>query len=782
MIFNNISTYFNFLKRIIFASLLILSVFIIFGTLGINDLKAGDTYPFSFYNPGFEPGGRLIITKDVQKKVLTYFIKYNWAGESEVIYNWSGIKRNSVRGSSCGNVFILDAFPINNTLIAVWRENSKIYIGRIDSLNRMTAINELPESNFEIIPDKAKFIKLTADNEVLLQINNKLYDCKYYINNININLIADNVISVSANYSFNSNQSNNKDNIKYAFLVNKEGISGLFTTDADNNEHFILRAGYSDDYSITCIKNKIIFVSSNKIGSGAVVQLVDGLNTKIEEYRFETSSSRIIFDEIDNKIYAFYLKNTPSGYYFVRSPLNKFEGIGPDKTNEIGFSFIESMYLAKVDNLFYCVFRNGIISYDNNCNRQASDFIPVGEYMNDVGSIYRTEDNIVLASQKSSLIVDLKYHSLWFINSFLRNTGKLFVPIILGLLLLVYLQLYRHQKRLLNTVLDLPSSGVVLITDKFGRLTRSNLSGEKFLSITHSVPKGKMFQFYCTEEKSLTVKNVVEKALMTKDSITQKIMFADGLDTKEWIFNALPLNNIAGQFRGLVITGFDITEELSKNKLHNWAQLAHDMQTNLSTIRLNAEQIEADPGSDNQSRKEKILHQVSILIQRIRDIVTVGRSNFVEKQEVSAEDICREVRNEFDSTAFPYVSFVLNTQNIKVECDKPKMIRALRNAVENGIRSMKELKGKIIITNWEDNRYAYFSVKDSGLGMDDETKKKMLTPYFTTSQNKGGSGIGTMIMQHVIELHGGEMTINSEKGKGTEIVFCIPHKSNRRKK
>jgi signal transduction histidine kinase len=68
----------------------------------------------------------------------------------------------------------------------------------------------------------------------------------------------------------------------------------------------------------------------------------------------------------------------------------------------------------------------------------------------------------------------------------------------------------------------------------------------------------------------------------------------------------------------------------------------------------------------------------------------------------------------------------------------------------------------------------YFSVKDTGAGMDDKTKAKMLTPYFTTSKKHGGAGIGTMIMQHVAELHGGRMIVNSEPGKGTEIVFVIP--------
>jgi two-component system phosphate regulon sensor histidine kinase PhoR len=214
---------------------------------------------------------------------------------------------------------------------------------------------------------------------------------------------------------------------------------------------------------------------------------------------------------------------------------------------------------------------------------------------------------------------------------------------------------------------------------------------------------------------------------------------------------------------------------LERKRLSNWAQLAHDMQTNLSTIRLNAEQFDIEEGTNNANRRKKIIHQVGLLIQRVRDVVTVGRSDTINKELVDAYDICHEVRSEFDEAVFPNVSFAVDVQHFNIFCDKPKMIRAVRNAVENGIKSMQGKPGSIVITNWNDAKYAYIGVQDTGPGMDDKTMKKMLTPYFTTAKKSGGAGIGTMIMQHVMELHGGEIQVKSELGVGTQIVFCIPN-------
>ena len=169
------------------------------------------------------------------------------------------------------------------------------------------------------------------------------------------------------------------------------------------------------------------------------------------------------------------------------------------------------------------------------------------------------------------------------------------------------------------------------------------------------------------------------------------------------------------------------------------------------------------------------MHQTRLVIQRIRDIVTVGRADSLGMQQVVSSDICNEVRHEFDETLFPYIDFYLDCKNFKVYCDKPKLIRALRNAVENAIKAMPDDKGSMFISCWNDSKSAFFSIKDTGPGMNEKTVKKMMTPYFTTAEKKGGYGMGTMIMQHVMDIHGGKLLINTKIGEGTEVLFKFPN-------
>jgi PAS domain S-box-containing protein len=347
------------------------------------------------------------------------------------------------------------------------------------------------------------------------------------------------------------------------------------------------------------------------------------------------------------------------------------------------------------------------------------------------------------------------------------------VPIILIIIIIILVQLYRHQKRLFLELIDLQSVGIIMEFDSSGRLIKANTKALQYMNYHRGMPKRKIFSYYLNDPQNKGIPQIINESLQNKIDISREIeiVMKDGI--KEWLCSTIVLRNVAGMFRGIVFNAIDITEQLERKRLTNWAQLAHDMQTNLSTIRLNAENLGSDQ-NDNLSRKKKIMHQVNVLMQRVRDIVTVGRTDELEKINASAADICISARSEFDESVFPDVTFNLKLEYFSFICDNKKLIRAVRNAIENAIKALPGKKGNVTISCKKENGFALFSIKDTGSGMDEKTKNKMMQPYFTTAEKKGGFGIGTMIMQHVAELHNGKIEVLSEKGTGTEIIFKIP--------
>ena len=78
-------------------------------------------------------------------------------------------------------------------------------------------------------------------------------------------------------------------------------------------------------------------------------------------------------------------------------------------------------------------------------------------------------------------------------------------------------------------------------------------------------------------------------------------------------------------------------------------------------------------------------------------------------------------------------------------------------------------------TTLKDKRYVELTIADNGLGMDEEVKKQVFVPFFTTKATAiKGTGLGLYIIRRMVDAHHGEILLESEYGKGTTFRILIP--------
>ena len=115
-----------------------------------------------------------------------------------------------------------------------------------------------------------------------------------------------------------------------------------------------------------------------------------------------------------------------------------------------------------------------------------------------------------------------------------------------------------------------------------------------------------------------------------------------------------------------------------------------------------------------------------------------------------------------------------------IACDSGKIQQVLLNLLRNGAEAMQEAEVEhpefCLHTYYDvDQNSVYISIKDNGTGMDEETRKQILEPFFTTKPVGEGTGLGLSVSYFIItENHGGVMTVESELGVGTNFIISLP--------
>lgn len=116
-----------------------------------------------------------------------------------------------------------------------------------------------------------------------------------------------------------------------------------------------------------------------------------------------------------------------------------------------------------------------------------------------------------------------------------------------------------------------------------------------------------------------------------------------------------------------------------------------------------------------------------------------------------------------------------------VECYPGKLNQVFLNMFTNAIHAMlekwkDEMKGRLTITTENDEENVRITFADNGIGMTEETKKKLFEPFFTTKKVGEGTGLGLSIAWNTIKKHHGTVEVKSEIGVGTAFIITIPIK------
>jgi signal transduction histidine kinase len=640
-----------------------------------------------------------------------------------------------------------------NLLLAVTGQDARILY-----INTNGKILSMDSTSFPKGRDTAHFI-LINDSISFLRFGDNIYELRIQSDSIVKKQIAEQVLSVES------------DNLGFHCIIRRAG--GLVIRSFDNSGTIIKETPCSpmgSFYRIQSTKHAILILSSanGETSNGFLLDLKTG---KQEMLFFPGLLSTTVMWEMNEKIILAWISEDQEG---VKTISIQEQG-KQTRTITIPYRFGDVISCTKIDHSLFYVFNDGMSEVDLNTFslESASPISSMRIFDGQYPQVMKMKDDIVISSSTDYMILEMTPDPLWWLRRFISQSGTFVFPTLILIVIIVLYRRYALQRRFLEAGLELSGMGMLIYLDSEGKLIKVNSTAKSVLHISPDIPLRRPIRYYLSKHHLSELLFFIETALIDRKSMQKQISIAEDEIVKEYILGATPLFGFAGSYAGCIVSGIDITEELEKKRLTNWAQLAHDMQTNLSIILLNAQQMQI-VDEKNITRQKKILSQITLLMQRVRDIVTVGREEIASYSPNDALLLCKNVIEEFDDQLYPNAKLSYGGKSVMFYCDQIKLTRGLRNAVENGMRALQKKQGNVDLSCYHDEKFVYFTIKDSGVGMDDHTKANMMKPYFTTKNSQGGYGIGTMVMQKVAELHHGRIEIISEPGKGSTITFIIP--------
>ena len=112
-----------------------------------------------------------------------------------------------------------------------------------------------------------------------------------------------------------------------------------------------------------------------------------------------------------------------------------------------------------------------------------------------------------------------------------------------------------------------------------------------------------------------------------------------------------------------------------------------------------------------------------------------------------------------------------------IEADQERVAQILRNLVSNAIRYTPS-QGEIHLTASRSEAGFTISVRDTGVGIAPEHLPSLFERFYRADSSRaratGGTGLGLAIVKQVVQAHGGQITVESQPGKGTRFTFTLP--------
>lgn len=246
--------------------------------------------------------------------------------------------------------------------------------------------------------------------------------------------------------------------------------------------------------------------------------------------------------------------------------------------------------------------------------------------------------------------------------------------------------------------------------------------------------------------------------------------------------------SIENKIGGILVVMHDITsqQKLELSRREFVANVSHELRTPLTTVKSYAETM-MDMPTDSETQNRflgTIAAEADRMTRIVKDLLTLSKldegqyelrpfeqielsefvSQIVEKMYFSAKEKHQTIKYISSGTSY-------------IMSDRDKLEQVVINIISNAIKYTPE-NGKIEVYSGALYQDAFIKVRDNGIGIPKENLPRIFERFYRVdkarSRETGGTGLGLAIAKQLMNQLGGNITINSTFGEGTEVIISVP--------
>ena len=333
------------------------------------------------------------------------------------------------------------------------------------------------------------------------------------------------------------------------------------------------------------------------------------------------------------------------------------------------------------------------------------------------------------------------------------------------------------ERNTLFTILDTMADGVIVV-DRESIVTLFNSTAARILNVSSTGMVGSRLAEVIRDHEIIQLSN---KCQETGNVLLCEVEIPEV--RKYLSVTATPLDNQTG---GVLLTIHDLTSirQIETTRKEFVSNVSHELRNPIASIKAITETLDrgaledGDVARDFLARIYRDVDRMAVMVDELLELSRIeSGQEVVNIRPVYLIDIVQDavaiVEEQSSEESTTIVTQIDDA--IVVMAQFEKISRVIVNLLQNALK-FTPVTGVITIKVKEDNNSVSLTIEDTGIGIADEHLPHIYERFYKVDKSRAdkGTGLGLAIVKHLVQAHGGEVSVSSVEGKGSSFSFTLP--------